>query len=149
MVALDESNIEIQWECPPCNKKKNPNPVPDFEELEPPQQTVAKLPRPRLTPSVPVPAPAPAPAMTLPRPILPQPPSRPVVGVARTVTNGVTKTPVPAPAPTNGAANDRLSFPDVRIRDLPFYPVKATLLRPCTLVSKNNSTVGRMLFPYF
>ena len=93
----------------------------------------------------------PAPAMTLPRPILPQPPSRPVVGVARTVTNGVTKTPAPAPAPapTNGAANDRLSFPDVRIRDLPFYPVKATLLRPCTLVSKNNSTVGRMLFPYF
>ena len=89
--------------------------------------------------------------MTLPRPILPQPPSRPVVGVARTVTNGVTKTPAPAPAPapTNGAANDRLSFPDVRIRDLPFYPVKATLLRPCTLVSKNNSTVGRMLFPYF
>merc|ERR1719282_1939921 len=45
-------------------------------------------------------------------------------GVNKSQTNGINDTP------------GRLSFPDVRIRDLPFYPVKATLLRPCVLTPK-------------
>lgn len=121
MVQLDEGNIEISWECPPCHAKSHPEPDP-----EPPQQTVAKLPpRPRATPSEPVPRPSPVTPMTMPRPILPS------NGVIRAVpqTNG------------GGGINNGMNFPDVRVRDLPFYPVKATLLRPCTLVAKKNSTV--------
>ena len=50
-------------------------------------------------------------------------------------------------AGTNGV-NDvpgRLSFPDVRIRDLPFYPVKATLLRPNSLVPKSKDSQVELL----
>lgn len=109
MVELDQSEIELQWECPPCASNRLP---PDDE---PPQQTVAKLPRPRVTPSdsvIPI-----SPTMR-----------------RSSATNGVSK--------QNGV-NDvpgRLSFPDVRIRDLPFYPVKATLLRPSTLTQKDKDS---------
>ena len=127
MVQLDEGNIELSWECPPCHAKNHPEPDP-----EPPQQTVAKLPpRPRATPSEPVIRPAPVTqAMTMPRPILPS------NGVKRAIpqTNGVA-------LGGGGGINNGMNFPDVRVRDLPFYPVKATLLRPCTLVAKKNSTV--------
>ena len=128
MVQLDEGNIELTWECPPCHAKSHPEPDP-----EPPQQTVAKLPpRPRATPSEPVIRPAPVtPVMTMPRPILPS------NGVKRAMpqTNGV------GVGGGGGGINNGMNFPDVRVRDLPFYPVKATLLRPCTLVAKKNSTV--------
>lgn len=36
----------------------------------------------------------------------------------------------------------RLSFPDCKIRDLPFFPVKSTLLRPCNLTAKDSSMVS-------
>ena len=112
MVELDQSEIELQWECPPCASNRLP---PDDE---PPQQTVAKLPRPRATPS---------------DSVIPIFPSSPTMRRS-SATNGVTK--------QNGV-NDvpgRLSFPDVRIRDLPFYPVKATLLRPSTLTQKDKDS---------
>merc|ERR1719309_1782350 len=38
----------------------------------------------------------------------------------------------------NKNAPGRLNFPDIKIRDLPFYPVKATLLRPCAIAPKDN-----------
>ena len=38
----------------------------------------------------------------------------------------------------NNGAPGRLNFPDIKIRDLPFYPVKATLLRPCAIAPKDN-----------
>ena len=41
-----------------------------------------------------------------------------------------------------GANPGRLSFPDVKIRDLPFYPVKATLLRPCAITAKDTQVCG-------
>lgn len=34
MVLADEKDIAIQWECPPCGKRK--------EDFEPPQQTVER-----------------------------------------------------------------------------------------------------------
>ena len=141
MVALDESNIELNWECPPCHKKNNPSPAPPSSPDEPPQQTVAKItPRPQPKPSetIPVtPTPAISSAMV---PILPKPVQTPSPAARYGVTmtsNGVNK------SQTNGVNTPgSLSFPDVRIRDLPFYPVKATLLRPCTLTPKvKDSTV--------
>ena len=140
MVALDESNIELTWECPPCHKKNNPSPAPPSSPDEPPQQTVAKIPpRPKTKPSETIPVTAPKPSAMV--PILPKPVPTPSAGARYSVTmtsNGVNK------SQTNGV-NDtpgRLSFPDVRIRDLPFYPVKATLLRPCVLTPKvKDSTV--------
>ena len=67
MVALDESNIELTWECPPCHKKSHPEPEPD---LEPPQQTVAKLPKPTPTPSEAISAPV-TPPVTPKTPVTP------------------------------------------------------------------------------
>lgn len=121
MVQLDESNIELNWECPPCHRKNNPSPD------EPPQQTVSKLPPPpsEPTPSEPVipevtPSPPPRPVTMAPQPILPKPPA-----------NG-------SPSLLTVQAGN-LNFSDVKIRDLPFYPVKATLLRPCTLKPSSKS----------
>ena len=128
MVELDQSEIELQWECPPCATKRL---RPDDE---PPQQTVAVLARPRLTPADSV--------IT----ICPSPPVSPSASMQRSqvapATNGVSRH---NGAGTNGV-NDvpgRLSFQDVRIRDLPFYPVKATLLRPCSLVLKDKDSQVR------
>ena len=130
MVELDEGNIEISWECPPCHAKSHPEPDP-----EPPQQTVAKLPpRPRPTPSEPVSYRAPVTPVTMPRPILPS--------------NGVIRAVPQTNGGGGGGINNGMNFPDVRVRDLPFYPVKATLLRPCTLVSKKNSTVKVQIFSF-
>ena len=124
MVELDQSDIELQWECPPCATNRL------HTDLEPPQQTVAKLARPRVTPSESV------------IPICTSPPPAPTMrrNIAAPPTNGINK---------HNGVNDvpgRLSFPDVRIRDLPFYPVKATLLRPSSLVLKDkDSQVGLSL----
>ena len=136
MVELDQSEIELQWECPPC------------AALEPPQQTVAKLPRPRLTPAhsvIPISLPGLAPSLApslAPAPDKMQRGARPGL----TASNGVNKHNGQL-AGTNGV-NDvpgRLSFPDVRIRDLPFYPVKATLLRPNSLVPKSKDSQVELL----
>ena len=125
MVQLDEGNIEISWECPPCHAKSHPE-----QDPEPPQQTVAKLPpRARATPTEPV-----TPAMTMPRPILPS--------------NGVNKLQPQTNGGGGGGINNGMNFPDVSVRDLPFYPVKATLLKPCTLVAKKNSTVKSAFFSH-
>merc|ERR1719150_1188347 len=118
MVELDQSDIELQWECPPCATNRL------HTDLEPPQQTVAKLARPRVTPSESV------------IPICASPPPAPTMrrNIAAPPTNGINK---------HNGVNDvpgRLSFPDVRIRDLPFYPVKATLLRPSSLVLKDKDS---------
>lgn len=133
MVELDQSEVELQWECPPCVALRLP-----ALDLEPPQQTVAKLPRPRLTPAdsvIPIPAPAPPPDKM-------QRSGRPSYAASNGVgkhngqvggTNGVNSVP------------GRLSFPDVRIRDLPFYPVKATLLRPSSLVLKTKDSQVRII----
>merc|ERR1719474_841053 len=54
MVQLDESNIEIQWECPPCEKLRNPSPSESRSPSpdEPPQKTVSKPnPKPKVTQS--------------------------------------------------------------------------------------------------
>ena len=37
----------------------------------------------------------------------------------------------------------RLAFPDCKIRDLPFFPVKSTLLRPCNLAPKDSTQASR------
>ena len=130
MVELDQSEIELQWECPPCATNRLP-PL----DVEPPQQTVAKLPKPRLTPADSV------------IPISPGPPTPALDKMQRSsrpdyaASNGLNKHNGQLGG-TNGV-NDvpgRLSFPDVRIRDLPFYPVKATLLRPSSLVPKTKDS---------
>ena len=91
MVELDQSEIELQWECPPCAVTRPP------------------LPSPRLTPVCP--------------------------NMRRTsATNGLTKQKGVNEVP------GRLSFQDARIRDLPFYPVKATLLRPSSLTQKDKDS---------
>ena len=130
MVELDQSEVELQWECPPCAALRLPPPL----DCEPPQQTVAKLPRPRPTPAdsvIPIPAPALEKMQRSGRPGYP-------------ASNGLNRQNGQGGqvAPTNGvnAVPGRLSFPDVRIRDLPFYPVKATLLRPSSLVLKTKDS---------
>ena len=51
---------------------------------------------------------------------------------------------VRVPVTQNGKqAAGRLSFPDCKIRDLPFFPVKSTLLRPCNLTAKDSSQVRK------
>jgi hypothetical protein len=39
------------------------------------------------------------------------------------------------------ASSGRLAFPDMKVRDLPFFPVLSTLLRPCPLVTKEDMKV--------
>ena len=133
MVELDQSEIELQWECPPCLATRG-TPL----DLEPPQQTVAKLPRPRLTPADSVIPISPSTTTT---------PSHALEKMQRSARPGYTasnglNSHNGRLGGTNGV-NDvpgRLSFPDVRIRDLPFYPVKATLLRPSSLVLKSKDS---------
>jgi len=149
MVALDESNIELTWECPPCHKKSHPEPEPD---LEPPQQTVAKLPKPTPTPSEAISAPV-TPPVTPKTPVTPimpvnhKPAQRPIAPAPvlnRTPPVAITMPQNHRLTPTNGVnkqTNGVHSFPDVRIRDLPFYPVKATLLRPCSLTAKSKDSL--------
>ena len=136
MVQLDESNIEIQWECPPCEKLRNPSPSESRSPSpdEPPQKTVSKPnPKPKVTQSslsvIPVVTTTNSKgAMPTSVPIASKPP-------LYNSTNGISKTSntMAGSATTPGS----LSFPDVKIRDLPFYPVKATLLRPCAIKAKD------------
>jgi len=137
MVQLDESNIEIQWECPPCEKIRNPSPPPKSRSPspdEPPQQTVSKpAPKPKVTQSSLSVIPVPPPTTNTPTmPTTMTVPTKPMYNS----TNGISKTSTMA-GTANGANPGRLSFPDVKIRDLPFYPVKATLLRPCAISPKD------------
>ena len=133
MVELDQSEIELQWECPPCAATRGTS-----LDLEPPQQTVAKLPRPRLTPAdsvIPISSASPS---------TPSPALEKMQRSARpgyTASNGL-KSHNGELGGSNGVNEvpGRLSFPDVRIRDLPFYPVKATLLRPSSLVLKSKDS---------
>ena len=140
MVQLDESNIEIQWECPPCEKIRNPSPSESRSPSpdEPPQQTVSKPPpKPKVTQSslsvIPVPPPTTNTSSTTSLSNTMTVPPKPVYNS----TNGISKS---GSMTANGNTSNpgRLSFPDVKIRDLPFYPVKATLLRPCAITAKDS-----------
>jgi len=201
MVQLDESNIEIQWHCPPCEKLENPNkPNPVKKKKAPSKKEslkggengeatrplsvaipdAAHIPRPGPTPPLARPRPTdtvaqpsynrvampPAnsskPVKTTTVPVRTQPvkttvvrttvvPIRTTVSTVRTQpvkitvpvkpTVRTTTVPVTNARAQNGgrSAPGRLSFPDCKIRDLPFFPVKATLLRPCNLTPKDAS----------
>ena len=66
-------------------------------------------------------------------------------------TNGVGGAPrsIVAARPVVGVlgvgGGGRLAFPDMKIRDLPFFPVLATLLRPCGLTPKEDAKVRPVL----
>lgn len=230
MVQLDESNIEIQWHCPPCVKLAGPangTHMPNtancdlVKQLQRQQNIVGGVaassgPSSRnngttMKEAATLPAtksiatsgvqkvqgvrmgrqgqPTPVKCVVLPKP---PPPTRVVVGptgVTKTtptttriiVGGGVTRTPpvttrvvicgagntrttpsntttptrvivgtsgttkttpttIRVPVTHNGRSNTgRLSFPDCKIRELPFFPVKSTLLRPCNLTPKDSS----------
>lgn len=116
MVLADEKDIAIQWECPPCVKNKE-------EDLEPPQQTVERIPKKKISKA----------SQLLPG----TPPSSNMLALGLqglstqngSSQNGVRKPYIPAVPKT----------PEVKIRDLPFYPVKATLLRPTPLMAKDSA----------
>ena len=131
MVQLDESEIELQWECPPCQELRAPAP-----DCEPPQQTVKPAPAPRPRTPSPDPQPVFPPTLASP-PAMPAAPQKAVkAGGGGSQTNGA------------GAGNTpgRLNFPTVKIRDLPFYPVQATLLRPCALTSKDSQVKTQITY---
>jgi len=146
MVQLDESNIEIQWHCPPCEKLENPR----RKEADP--LAPAHIPRPAATP----------PLVTKPSKVTPPrqvvlstagnpPPSRTVAHRAvqparapKIVAGRMPPTATPPAKMTTVTQNGknppgRLAFPDCKIRDLPFFPVKSTLLRPCNLAPKDST----------
>jgi len=155
MVQLDESNIEIQWHCPPCEKLQAPEKATtDVAEIEPQavpakaatlnnktkptQQVITKVKTSvAATLNSHIPRPGPTPPLVQ-RPT-PQKPQRVVIQKKPV---GVVMAPatVRVPVTQNGKqAAGRLSFPDCKIRDLPFFPVKSTLLRPCNLTAKDSS----------
>jgi len=114
MVLADEKDIAIQWECPPCGKRK--------EDFEPPQQTVERIPKKKISRDA------------VPAPSMPATPNLALgmQGLANqngSATNGARKPYIPHTPKT----------PELVIRDLPFYPVKATLLRPTPLVASGSA----------
>ena len=50
------------------------------------------------------------------------------------------------PVSNSNLSNTRLVFPDVKVRDLPFFPVKAMLLRPCLLNPKDAKQVNNNFY---
>jgi len=141
MVRIDESNIDFQWLCPPCEKlnpKKVTTAPPETineadgdiaQNIDPPIEApkspdpITSEPEPNLTSSAP----------------LVVSPTMPVVSSEAIK---MSKDSYKYVSTVNGTTNKstppgRLNFPDIKIRDLPFYPVKATLLRPCAIVQKD------------
>jgi len=137
MVKLDESNIPIQWYCPPCDRLENPH---KFKDTEKSQTTTATT------------------KSSVETPVIKKTTTKTTV-ITKTTTKTTTVTVQPNKAPqdktkmpptiTNkvpvnkntggGAGQNRLVFPDIKVRDLPFFPIKAMLLRPCLLNAKDTT----------
>jgi len=142
MVKLDESNIPIQWYCPPCDRLENPHKFKDADKSQTNTATtkssvetpvikktttkttvITKTTTKTTTVTV---QPNKAPQSKAPQSKAKMPP---------TITN---KVPVNnSPNTTGGGGQNRLVFPDIKVRDLPFFPIKAMLLRPCLLNAKD------------
>jgi len=133
MVLADEKDIAIQWECPPCLQAK---------DVEPPQQTVERISKKKISKSSqllpvsqpPSQLPTVSPPHSTPRmPITPKPPHL-ALGLQGLGSQNGSSRPISRPYVPHPP-----KAPEVAIRDLPFYPVKATLLRPVQLSAKDAS----------
>jgi len=139
MVKLDESNIPIQWFCPPCDRQENPHKYQnstDINSKTPISKTVTKTTASNKTAT-------PKPVTTTNNTPTRQPAAQAKQIAAKLAANN--KTAVAQanqqkgkmPVSNSNLSNTRLVFPDVKVRDLPFFPVKAMLLRPCLLNPKD------------
>eukprot|EP00088_Acartia_fossae_P029689 TRINITY_DN3056_c0_g1_i1.p1 TRINITY_DN3056_c0_g1~~TRINITY_DN3056_c0_g1_i1.p1 ORF type:complete len:467 (-),score=151.82 TRINITY_DN3056_c0_g1_i1:1315-2715(-) len=182
MVRLDESNIPINWYCPPCDRLENPEKFKNLDNASSATSNGTTIETAKKTPAVTTNStPKTTPTATKPN-SQPQKTSTPVTQQQKVTSHTTTKTTAnsngsssnqvvarttgsqiiisrtggnnmpPAvnnktpnnaanktTAPPNNLAANRLVFPDVKVRDLPFFPIKAMLLRPCLLKPKDVS----------
>jgi len=162
MVKLDESNIPINWYCPPCDRLENPQKYKNNSTVAAttPVTTTnngTKEPNKTSAPKPVVPSILPAnktaaaakqtnnAAKQMPptkAPVARSIPGRPPTATSAKLSAANSKPPVvlnnaKMPVSNPNITNTRLVFPDAKVRDLPFFPIKAMLLRPCLLNPKN------------
>jgi hypothetical protein len=69
------------------------------------------------------------------------PPRNSTASVEQNGSNGTVGTPRTAAAATTPLPNGRATFSETKLRELPFFPILSTLLRPCALTVKEDTKV--------